>query len=213
MLGHGVAHPFADEEESTVAKRPAPAAKQPAARPAARRAPAARSKQRLMQPIPLDIPRLKCYGCSPENVYGLKLHFFRLGDEVIAEFTAAKHLQGWYGMIHGGIMCTLIDELAVWTVAGLRQRLGVTRDIQVQYKRPMYIGEPMKLKGQILEEKPALFKVRGQLINERGDICAEGDVTVFLLDEEQFARMIPGGQVPESLHEYFGPPKPPPRRR
>jgi uncharacterized protein (TIGR00369 family) len=213
MLRHDVEHPRADEEVSAVAKRPAPAPEQAAARPAARRAPSARSKRRLMQPIPLEIPRLKCYGCSPENVYGLKLHFFRLGDEVIAEFNAAKHLQGWYGMIHGGILCTLIDELAVWTVAGLRQRLGVTRDIQVQYRRPMYIGEPMKLKGMVTEEKPTLFKVQGQLINERGDICAEGEVTVFPLDEQQFARMIPGGQVPEGLQDYFGPPKPPPRRR
>jgi len=165
--------------------------------------PRAMATQPRREPIPLSFPGILCFGCSLENPQGLGLRFYKSGDSVVSEFVPAAHLQGWYGTMHGGILATLLDELGAWTVAGLLRRIGVTRDLEVHFRRPMYVEEPIKMVGEVVEEQGQLAKVRCQLQNAKGDVCVEGEVAVFMLTEEQFVRMVPEGKVPAGLKPYF----------
>ncbi|MFH1812255.1 MAG: hotdog fold domain-containing protein [Pseudomonadota bacterium] len=153
--------------------------------------------------IPLDLPDFKCFGCSPANPQGLRLKFERSGRRVVSEYLPPPQHQGWFGMVHGGLLAILLDELGAWTAAGLCRRIGVTRDLRVHYRRPLYVGERILLEGEIAEEKPTLITVKGVLLNERHDVGAEGEITVFPLEEAQFAKMLPGGKVPEDLKAFF----------
>lgn len=162
--------------------------------------PAGRSQHGL---IPLELPEFKCFGCSPHNPQGLHLSFERSGRRVVSRYLPPPPHQGWFGMVHGGLLATLLDELGTWTAAGLCRRIGVTRDLRVHYKRPLYVGEPIVLEGEIADEKPSLITVKGVLLNERGDVGCEGEITVFPLEEAQLAKMLPGGKVPDGLRPFF----------
>jgi len=188
----------------TTRPRETPAGRAPVGRPAPGGA-TARPREVQVKPVPLtlDLPNFKCFGCSAANEYGLNLQFFRKGVEVVCDYTPPKHLQGWYGTVHGGILCTLLDELGSWAVTGLRRRIGMTRDVVVHYRRPVYVEEPIHLAATLGEEQGPLVKVIGRIGNQRGDLCVEGEITVFMLEEPQFARMVPDGQVPPALKPYF----------
>ena len=51
-----------------------------------------------------------CFGCGQNNPIGLKLTFKWDGKTAKAEFTPNRFHQGWSGMIHGGIITSLLDE-------------------------------------------------------------------------------------------------------
>ena len=51
-----------------------------------------------------------CFGCSPFNEFGLHLEFWEDGDELVAKWQPRKSLEGWMGVLHGGIQATLLEE-------------------------------------------------------------------------------------------------------
>jgi hypothetical protein len=52
-----------------------------------------------------------CFACGTDNPIGLNLQFYRLADDVCTEITLDKQYEGWEGVIHGGIVSTLLDEV------------------------------------------------------------------------------------------------------
>jgi acyl-coenzyme A thioesterase PaaI-like protein len=62
-----------------------------------------------------------CFVCGIDNPIGLKLRFYT-DDEgrCIARFRPKPEHQGFPGQLHGGLICTLLDEptqIAVYSVA------------------------------------------------------------------------------------------------
>ena len=45
-----------------------------------------------------------CFACGQENPIGLKLRFTWDGQTAHAEFTPTELHQGWWGIVHGGII-------------------------------------------------------------------------------------------------------------
>ena len=91
--------------------------------------------------IPIGISDL-CFGCGQNNPCGLKLKFEWDGKRVRAEFTPNKFHQGWSGIIHGGIITTILDE-AMGYVAYYEGVKCVTATMQTRFKRPLLVDEPI----------------------------------------------------------------------
>jgi uncharacterized protein (TIGR00369 family) len=67
-----------------------------------------------------------CYGCSPDNPHGLRLHVVESEEGgVEAEWKPRRHFEGWPGVLHGGVLSTLVDELTGYAVTlAFRERDG-----------------------------------------------------------------------------------------
>ena len=53
-----------------------------------------------------------CFVCGLENHFGLKLRFIETGPgEVSAEYTVPDQFQGYPGLVHGGIVTAMLDEV------------------------------------------------------------------------------------------------------
>ena len=50
----------------------------------------------------------KCFGCAPDNPIGLHMEFFEEGDNILCFWRPQDHFEGWVGVLHGGIISTLI---------------------------------------------------------------------------------------------------------
>ncbi|MBM4357286.1 MAG: hypothetical protein FJ096_04175 [Deltaproteobacteria bacterium] len=61
-----------------------------------------------------------CFGCAPDHPTGFHLEFEREGDAVRTRFVPSPHHQGPPGILHGGLVTTLADELAAWTIVALK---------------------------------------------------------------------------------------------
>lgn len=137
-----------------------------------------------------------CFGCSPSHPIGFHLRFARRGDEVVTRFTPGPEYQGPPGVMHGGLVTTLADEIAAWTVVGQKGRFGFTVALEARLSKAVRIGVEVEGKGRIESETPRFTKIAVEL-HQAGAVCFRGTFTFALLDESAAAKVI-GGPLPEA---------------
>ena len=81
--------------------------------------------------VPDDINFRLCFACGEDNPIGLRLKPVYDGEKVTAEFTPTEHHQGWLNITHGGILYTLLDEVAAYTILCHGIEFGVTAKSEV----------------------------------------------------------------------------------
>jgi uncharacterized protein (TIGR00369 family) len=125
-----------------------------------------------------------CFGCGERNPIGLKLAFFREGEAVEAEFIPCPHHEGYVGMVHGGIIGALLDEAMSWAViAG--GRLAVTAQMTLRFRRPVRVGEPVRVRGEVADDGGRTVQARAVLLDSDGAVLAEASGTYVRVDEAQ----------------------------
>ena len=137
-----------------------------------------------------------CFGCAPDHPVGFRLRFSVEDDAVITRFTAGNRYQGPPGIMHGGLVMTLGDELAAWTLVGLKQRFGFTTHAEVKLKKAIRIGTEVTGRGTIAEDKQRLVDLAVTLFQE-DEVCFEGRFRFALLDQSAAERLL-GGTIPEA---------------
>ena len=93
-------------------------------------------------------------------------------------FVGSPVYQGYDGILHGGIISTLLDE----AMAKLSYELGyaaVTASLEIRFKHPVPILNPLHVSGEITEITPRLIRARAQVADEKGTILATGTSTLM----------------------------------
>jgi len=116
-----------------------------------------------------------CFVCGENNPNGLQLTFEIDKEKQILEttFVASPTFQGWDGIVHGGILSTLLDE----AMAKLVYELGyqaVTASIEIKFKKPAPILEPLRVFGEVTEVSKRLIKAKAHIAKNDGTILAVG---------------------------------------
>ena len=125
-----------------------------------------------------------CFGCGEQNPIGLRLQFHRIGDEVQANFTPKKAHEGYAAMMHGGIVSTLLDEAMSWAVID-RGHLAVTAKMEIEFKRPVPVAEPLLVIGRVERDRRRLVEAAGELRSESGDLLATAHALFMRVSDEQ----------------------------
>lgn len=131
-----------------------------------------------------------CFGCSPENPLGLKMEFFEDGNDIISYWRPQEHYQGWVGVLHGGIISTLIDETAGWVVTRKLQTAGVTSRLNLHYLKPVKVDDSqLTVRARIKEQKRNLVFIDCTLEDSHGEICVEAEAVYYAYGEEKAHEM------------------------
>lgn len=128
-----------------------------------------------------------CFGCGSLNAAGLHLRFYQLtdGEGAWAPWTPTSAYEGYNGMIHGGIICTLLDEIMAWSLYA-RSTWAVTARMQTSFRKPVRIGEPVRLVGRVIRDRGRALELRGEIRLEADDsLLAEADATFIRVPESQ----------------------------
>ncbi len=127
-----------------------------------------------------------CFGCSPDNSYGLQLEFFEDEEFVVANWKPKEHLQGFTNILHGGIQATLMDEIASWYILAKLKTAGVTSKIEVNYKRPVFMNKgPIKLKAILRQMKKNIAEIDVKIFSSEGKILTTGIISYFTFSKEE----------------------------
>ena len=136
----------------------------------------------------MEIPKLDveytarfCFACSQENPIGLKLKPVQDREKVTAEFTAHKFHQGWGNAIHGGILYTLLDEVAAYAMLCHGIELGVTAKSEIRFRRVAPVNEPLKASAWVTKLTRRLVEVKGVLCLKDDTVVVEGDFLFYVL--------------------------------
>ncbi|HUA09646.1 MAG TPA: PaaI family thioesterase [Candidatus Acidoferrales bacterium] len=115
-----------------------------------------------------------CFACGPENPIGMHLHFEPDRDGVRAQTTLAREFQGWQSVAHGGIAMSLLDE-AMAHAAGAAGHRGVTASINVRFRKPVPIGEPLAITGRVAWQRRNVLGLEAQVRDAAGVVLADGE--------------------------------------
>ena len=106
----------------------------------------------------------RCYACGEENPSGLRIAFEidKTSRSIRATFVPAADHQGFAGIVHGGILSTLLDE----AMAKLTFVLGIpalTAEMTVTFKAPAAPGDTLSIDGRILRESRKLVEAEASV--------------------------------------------------
>lgn len=126
-----------------------------------------------------------CFGCSPDNHQGLNMTFTDEGDAVTSRWDPQAHFAGYKNVLHGGIQATLLDEIASWCVQVKLKTAGVTANIDLRYKKPVFVDQgAIELAASIKRVDKRIATVQTDLYNSKGELCCSGEVKYFLYPEK-----------------------------
>jgi uncharacterized protein (TIGR00369 family) len=130
-----------------------------------------------------------CFVCGEKNSEGLRLRFVidRERQTLRTNFTASPAYQGWDGIVHGGIISTLLDEAMAKLVYEIGY-LAVSASLEVKFKKPAPILEPLLVYGEITEVGRRLIRAKAHVANENGTILATGTSTFIKWNVSRKAR-------------------------
>ncbi|MDP4289811.1 MAG: PaaI family thioesterase [Bacteroidota bacterium] len=142
-----------------------------------------------------------CFGCSPNNPFGLHMEFFEDGDDVIATWTPSPNYQGWYNVLHGGIQSTLMDEIASWVVFVKLKTSGVTSQLEIKYKKAVPSNKgAISIRAHLVEMKRNIAVVDVKLYSPENELCTIATVKYFTFSQEVAKEKL-WYPAPELFHE------------
>ncbi|HLB77004.1 MAG TPA: PaaI family thioesterase [Candidatus Dormibacteraeota bacterium] len=141
----------------------------------------------------------RCFACGGRNEHGLKLVFRREGDRIYADFTPSARYQGFPGVLHGGIIATLLDETMGRTGA-LRREWLMTGKLDIRYRQPAPVDQPLRVWGQIGQERSGAVDAVGAVELADGTVVAEARGLFLKLSEPVVQRTL--GQYPEFVNYW-----------
>jgi acyl-coenzyme A thioesterase PaaI-like protein len=111
------------------------------------------------------VPYPHCDRCGSENAVGLHLEFEFDGTELRADFTPQDHHQGYPGIVHGGVIMSLLYEV----MANIRRYSGdeaVLRRSTVEFQRPVPVGERLLVTARVVGETSQGWNLTAVLTDE-----------------------------------------------
>jgi acyl-coenzyme A thioesterase PaaI-like protein len=123
-----------------------------------------------------------CFGCGPLNQDGLRMVFTPGPDGSVAEYEVSERFQSWAGMAHGGVVSLMLDEAVGWA-AWHAGHPGVTGRLAVSFRRPLKLGERVRVVGQVERVRRSLVYCNAFMDSlENGERIADATATLFMTE-------------------------------
>lgn len=105
-----------------------------------------------------------CIACGKENLSSLKLQFQQLDEQtVMGTFVGGSHLQGYEGILHGGIVATLLDS-AMAHCLFQKNIQGVTADLRIRFLHSIPCMSKLTIKAWITCAVSSLYELKGEIL-------------------------------------------------
>jgi len=123
-----------------------------------------------------------CFACGQDNPIGLKILFQFDGETCTADFTPNDNHVGYDNTVHGGIIYTALDDVTA-NIMYRQGRKAHTARCEIRYRQVARVGEPLKLKGWIDEERRRLVKLKGEIRRADDDVLVAECESSFMLEK------------------------------
>ncbi len=142
-----------------------------------------------MKPIKQPGSRM-CFVCGVENPVGLHLHFYQTEPGVIeTTYTAPEHFQGYPGVLHGGIIATILDETSGRAFMGDpdNPRFMYTARLEIKYRKTVPTGQPLRIVGKAIKSKKHTAEGWAGIYDQEGNLLAEATSLLVDVPKKVFA--------------------------
>ena len=126
----------------------------------------------------------ECLLCGTENPWSLGLTFTAdNAGRVCTVLKADERLQGYAGMLHGGVSAALLDATMTHCLfhRGVR---AVTADLRVRYVKAVPLNADIELRAWVTIETPPLYRLKAELALG-GDVLVWAQATFCEIKKEE----------------------------
>lgn len=126
-------------------------------------------------------PNAWCFVCGKDNPIGLHLEFKEKDGMYYTTFTPRREHQSYNGVLHGGIVSTLLDEIMTRYLYAQGKK-AVTAKLEVRFRTTTPIGQPLTICSRIVGTKAGMIEMAGTVALMDGTITAEGKALIALVE-------------------------------
>ena len=129
----------------------------------------------------------RCFVCGQRNPYGLHLVFQLDQNTIVADFQPREEHQGFPGVIHGGIVASVLDEaLGRTSLLGNNQEWNMTGRLEMRYRRFVPYGPLLRVRATLDMERRRVFQASGvlTLADDESVVLAEAHGTFLPLTHD-----------------------------
>ncbi|CAN5516580.1 hypothetical protein BH09PLA1_BH09PLA1_12990 [soil metagenome] len=120
-------------------------------------------------PTPLQLPHTaNCLVCGRNNPHGLHLDLFVMPSNglVVAEFIAGPSHVGFEGLVHGGILSTVMDEAMTWAATWNIKRFCLCGELSVRFRQSVIVGQKVRVEALVDFSRHKLVEPSAKLFDE-----------------------------------------------
>jgi len=122
-----------------------------------------------------------CFACGLDNPRGLHLNFQRNKvREMFADWMPEPELEGYQGIVHGGIVSTVLDEAMSKVVAQSGVK-ALTAELRVRFRQHVPSGKMICVRGWIESQNKRMTKTEAVLTTSDGTELAHAWATFLAL--------------------------------
>jgi acyl-coenzyme A thioesterase PaaI-like protein len=118
-----------------------------------------------------------CLVCGRDNPHGLKLdlHVEPETSTVRVEFTPRPEHIGFEGVVHGGVIATVLDEAMVWCATWSGRRFCVCAELTTRFRKEAAVGRALVVEAKIETSRSRLITTAADVRDaETGEVVATG---------------------------------------
>ena len=131
-----------------------------------------------------------CFVCGEANPLGLNLRFETDGRIVHARFVARREHAGFKGVVHGGLVATILDEAMVWACAVQTKQFAYCAELKVRFVAPAQPeAETLITAWLVTNRKGRIFEAESELKSAGGTLLASGTGKYLPLGDSEAAVM------------------------
>jgi acyl-coenzyme A thioesterase PaaI-like protein len=126
-----------------------------------------------------------CFVCGPANPGGLRIRYEHApGGSVSAAWIPDSRWEGFRGIIHGGIVSTVLDEAMSKAVAALPCQ-ALTAELRVRLHRRVQPGMELRIEGWVVDRRRRRIRTEAVLAGPAGEEYAHAWATFLAWNQEQ----------------------------
>jgi len=138
---------------------------------------------RNLNPEYVEVVKREVNFCPYFSLLSMEIRGLSWGESLLEILVQEKHFQP-FGLVHGGVLASLIDAAAFWAVyTQVPEELGMTTvELKLNYLAPLSTGR-MIARGKSLRVGKTLCLGEASIVNEEGALLAHGTSTMMILKD------------------------------
>lgn len=123
-----------------------------------------------------------CFACGEENPFGLHLKFEMEDDSLVAKKIVPREFQGYSGIVHGGIVTTLLDEAMSKFIQKKFHEQALTGRLEIRYRNPTPTEQELKISAWQESQRRNIIAMKSKIETADGIVTAEATAKFAVVD-------------------------------
>lgn len=125
-----------------------------------------------------------CVVCGQENPCGLHLEFQTDGGVSMAHWTASAGWESFKGVIHGGVICAVLDEAMSQAIIAAGYE-ALTAEMRIRFRKKVSVNDVLRVRGWVVRVQKRKIVAEGSLTSVDGVERAHAWATFLVTTNSQ----------------------------